>query len=125
MSATRFALVLRPDASFKVIEFAGDSPADLAALYSEINSPNIAVMDLSPRLSVWLDDDGITGGSPNRPATVIHAATVLVHHDYYGTAVYTGTDAQNRTTGLTLDNCAALLELAGIDFPEIPQPRTN
>ncbi|MFE0948390.1 hypothetical protein [Streptomyces mutabilis] len=120
-----FALILHPDASFKVVEFSGDSPADLGTIYWEIDSPSIAVMDLSPKLSVWLDDDRVTGGTLNRPAIAIHAATILVPHDYYGTAVYTGTDAENRTTGLTLDNCAALLELAGIDVPTIPHPRTN
>ncbi|MFE0790394.1 hypothetical protein [Streptomyces mutabilis] len=120
-----FALVLRPDASFKVVEFSGDSPADLGTIYREIDSPSIAVMDLSPKLSVWLDDDRITGGALNRPAIAIHAATIFVPHDYYGTAVYTGTDAENRTTGLTLDNCAALLELAGIDVPMVPHPRTS
>ncbi|MFF7558265.1 hypothetical protein ACFZA9_35835 [Streptomyces olivaceus] len=124
MSAA-FALVLRPDASFKVVEFSGNSPADINTIFSEINSPNIAVMDLSPKISVWLDDDGINVTSLNRPAIAIHAATILVSHDYYGTAVYTGTDAQNRTTGLTLDNCAALLELAGIDMPMVPHPRTD
>ncbi|MGW7341204.1 DUF3846 domain-containing protein [Streptomyces sp. NPDC054808] len=124
MSAT-FALVLRPDASFKVVEFSGDSPTGLSTIYSEIDSPNIAVMDLSPKISVWLDDDGNNGAALNRPAIAIHAATILVSHDYYGTAVYTGTDPQNRTTGLTLDNCAALLELAGIDVPTVPHPRTN
>ncbi|MEV5249846.1 hypothetical protein [Streptomyces werraensis] len=124
MSAA-FALVLRPDSSFKVIDFSGDSPADLATIFSEINSPNIAVMDLSPRVSVWLDDDGIRGAAYNQPAKAIHAATVLVPHDYYGTVVYTGTDAQKRTIGLTLDRCAALLELAGIDVPEDFSPSTS
>ncbi|MGI5397861.1 hypothetical protein [Streptomyces sp. CA-251251] len=120
-----FTLILHPDASFKVVEFSGDSPADLGTIFREINSPSIAVMDLSSKLSVWLDDDHITGGALNRPAIAIHAATVLVSHDYYGTAVYTGTDAENRTTGLTLENCTALLELAGIDVPTVPHPRTD
>ncbi|MFF9273320.1 DUF3846 domain-containing protein [Streptomyces rochei] len=120
-----YALILRPDASFKVVEFSGDSPADLGTIYREIDSPSIAVMDLSPKLSVWLDDDGVTGGTLNRPAIIIHAATKFVPHDYYGTAVYTGIDAGDRTTGLTLDTCTALLELAGIDVPKIPHPRTN
>ncbi|MGW2176389.1 hypothetical protein ACWC1C_38265 [Streptomyces sp. NPDC001705] len=124
MSAT-FALILRPDTCFKIVEFSGDSPADLNTIYREIDSPNIAVMDLSPKISVWLSDDEITGGILNRPAIAIHAATIFVSHDYYGTAVYTGTDPQNRTTGLTLDNCSALLELAGIDVPTIPHPRTD
>ncbi|MEU6460290.1 hypothetical protein [Streptomyces sp. NPDC047065] len=124
MSAT-FALILRPDTCFKIVEFSGDSPADLDTIYSEIGSPNVAVMDLWPKLSVWLSDDEITGGILNRPAIAIHAVSILVSHDYYGTAVYTGTDHQNRTTGLTLDNCAALLELAGIDVPTIPHPRTD
>ncbi|MEU8746559.1 hypothetical protein AB0C39_23230 [Streptomyces parvulus] len=124
MSAT-FALILRPDACFKIVKFTGDSPADLDTIYSEIGSPNLAVMDLSPKLSVWLSDDGINGGILNRPAIAIHAASILVSHDYYGTAVYTGTDPQNCTIGLTLDNCTALLELAGIDVPTIPHPRTD
>ncbi|GHB11914.1 hypothetical protein GCM10010330_77440 [Streptomyces tendae] len=123
MSAT-FALVLRPDASFKIVEFSGNSPTDISTIYSEIDSPNIAVMDLSPKISVWLDDDGNNGSELNRPAIAIHAATILVSHEYYGTTVYTGTDPKNRTTGLTLDNCAALLELAGIDTPTVPHPRT-
>ncbi|MFE5406402.1 hypothetical protein ACFQ9Z_34800 [Streptomyces sp. NPDC056580] len=41
-----------------------------------------------------------------------------LHQHYYGTAVFTGgPDPQGDTAGLTLDRCAALLKLAGIDVP--------
>ncbi|MGW3361039.1 DUF3846 domain-containing protein [Streptomyces bungoensis] len=127
MSAAGFALVLRPDASFHVIEWPADSAAGLRTLYTEVGCTNIAVVDLSPQVSMWLDDEGILNGSPvNTWATTLYAVTAPVHQNYHGTAVYTGgTDTRGNTTGLTLDRCTALLELAGIDVPTIPHPRTH
>ncbi|MFH9821389.1 DUF3846 domain-containing protein [Streptomyces sp. NPDC017230] len=124
MPEARFALVIRPDASFAVIEWPGHLPAGLDTIYREIDSPNIAVIDLSSQVSMWLDDDGINyGASVNKAATAIYAATAPVHQNYYGTAVFTGTDRRGDMTGLTRDRCEALLELAGIEIPKIPHPR--
>ncbi|MFC8876118.1 hypothetical protein [Streptomyces ardesiacus] len=125
----RFALVIHSTRSFEVIEFAGHSSTSLSTLYNKINSPNITVSDLSPELSVWLDEDGY--GDHNAPATAIRTATAPSDQgeeqgpDHYGTAVFTGIDTQNDTTGLTLETCHALLKLAGIDVPPIPGARTQ
>ncbi|MEU1854298.1 DUF3846 domain-containing protein [Streptomyces sp. NPDC019990] len=125
MSAA-FALVLRPDASFDVIEWhsTGDT---LSTLYREINCTSIAVVDLSPEVSMWLDDEGMLKASPvNIPALQLYAISAPVHQSYHGTAVFTGgPDARGNTKGLTLDRCHALLTLAGIDVPTVPDPRTN
>ncbi|MFI1004946.1 DUF3846 domain-containing protein [Streptomyces galbus] len=121
-----FALVLRPDASFDVIEWnsTGDT---LSTLYREICCLSIAVVDLSPELSMWLDDEGMTKNrAVNIPALRIYALSAPIHQSYHGTAVFTGgPDARGDTKGLTLDQCHALLKLAGIDAPTIPDPRTN
>ncbi|MEV4044237.1 hypothetical protein [Streptomyces sp. NPDC049744] len=130
MSA-HFALVIHSTRTFEVIEFDGHASASLGDLYDKINSPNITVVDLSSDLSVWLDDDGY--GDHNAPATAIRTATATAPGnqdedqgpDHYGTAVFTGIDSQNGTSGLTLDTCHALLKLAGIDVPPIPGARTR
>ncbi|MFD9099417.1 DUF3846 domain-containing protein [Streptomyces collinus] len=117
MSAAGFALVLRPDASFEITEWPGDSTANLRTLYTAIGCTHVDVVDLSPKVSMWLDDDGIHTGAPvNKWATLLYAITAPLHQNYYGTAVFTGgPDAQGDTTGLTRDSCDALLELAGIE----------
>ncbi|MGV9903385.1 DUF3846 domain-containing protein [Streptomyces sp. NPDC003388] len=122
-----FALVLRPDASFEITEWPGNSRANLRTLYTAIGCTRVDVVDLSSKVSMWLDDDGMHTGAPvNRWATMLYAITAPLHQHYYGTAVFTGgPDTQGDTTGLTLDRCAALLALAGIDVPTIPHPRTN
>ncbi|WP_121751281.1 DUF3846 domain-containing protein [Streptomyces sp. E2N166] len=76
---------------------------------------------------MWLDDEGILNGSPiNKQATLVYSITAPAHQNYHGTAVFTGgTDSHGNTTGLSLDNCHALLELAGIDVPTVPHPRTD
>ncbi|PWI05449.1 hypothetical protein DIZ27_39375 [Streptomyces sp. NWU339] len=84
MSAACFALVLRPDASFQAIEWPADSAAGLRSLYTEVDCTNIAVVDLSPKVSMWLDDEGILNGSPvNKWATTLYAATAPVHQNYW------------------------------------------
>ncbi|WP_406715168.1 DUF3846 domain-containing protein [Streptomyces althioticus] len=126
MPAAAFALVLHPDASFQVIEWPRTGNT-LSILYREIDCTSITVVDLSPEVSMWLDDEGILKNSPvNFPALQLYALTAPVHQTYHGTAVFTGCpDARGDTKGLTLDNCHALLKLAGIDVPTIPDPRTN
>ncbi|MFH9590675.1 DUF3846 domain-containing protein [Streptomyces luteogriseus] len=125
MSAA-FALVLRPDSSFDVIEWrsTGDT---LNTLYREIDCTSIAVVDLSSEVSMWLDDEGMFKNSPvNIPALTLYAISAPVHQSYHGTAVFTGgPDARGDTTGLTLDQCRALLKLAGINAPTVPAPRAN
>ncbi|GAB1340872.1 DUF3846 domain-containing protein [Streptomyces sp. E-15] len=125
MSAARFALVIHPDASFKVIDWEENSNS-LNVLYREIDFSSVAVVDISPKVAMWLDDDGIIrGAAVNRPATAIYATIAPVHQNYYGTAVFTGIDSRGNTTGLTYDRCEALLELAGIDIAKIPQQRNK
>ncbi|OSZ55332.1 hypothetical protein OQI_39145 [Streptomyces pharetrae CZA14] len=124
MSA-RFALVIHPDASFKVTEWEADTPAGLDTIYREIDSPNIGVIDIAPDISMWLDDDGNNGGTVNTIATAIYAATAPTPRKQYGTAVFTGIDPRGDTTGLTRDRCVALLEIAGIITPQIPHPRAK
>ena len=126
MSATEFALVLRPDASFSVIEWPRTGNT-LSILYREIECNSITVVDLSSEVSMWLDDEGILKGSPvNIPVLTLYALSAPVHQSYHGTAVFTGgTDARGDTKGLTLENCRALLKLAGIGVPTIPAPHTN
>ncbi len=47
MSAAGFALILRPDTSFQIIEWPRESAAGLRSLYTEIGCTNVAVVDLS------------------------------------------------------------------------------
>ncbi|UUA11615.1 MULTISPECIES: DUF3846 domain-containing protein [Streptomyces] len=126
MSAARFALVLRPDASFSVIEWP-HSTDNLNTLYCEIGCTSIAAVDLSPKVCMWLDDEGLLKNSPiNHLAMLLYSISAPIHQAYHGTAVFTGgPDARGNTKGLTLDRCNALLELAGIDAPTVPNARTS
>ncbi|MFG3275954.1 DUF3846 domain-containing protein [Streptomyces luteogriseus] len=126
MSA-RYALVLHPDASFSVIEWPPNSTGNLNTLYREINCTSITAVDLSPKVCMWLDDEGMLKNAPvNHPAMLLYSITAPIHQNYHGTAVFTGgPDAEGNTTGLTLDRCHALLALAGTDVPTVPTPRTS
>ncbi|MEU6460161.1 hypothetical protein [Streptomyces sp. NPDC047065] len=122
-SAPRFALILRPSATFEITAFAGDSPTDLANLYAWIGSPNITVHDLSSKVSVWGIDASETHGVDNKAAVSIYAAIASDTREFHGTVVFTGIDERGRTTGLTLNHCAEILEIVGIHLKSTGCPR--
>ncbi|WP_329460760.1 DUF3846 domain-containing protein [Streptomyces sp. NBC_01497] len=103
MLATNLALVIRPDATFDVIDWPADG-ATLRTLYTALNCDYVDMVDVSPELSMWLDDSGITIGSPvNIPAT----------------------NHRGDTIGLTREQCDMVLGIIGIETPTIPHQHTK
>ncbi|MFH8439308.1 DUF3846 domain-containing protein [Streptomyces sp. NPDC018007] len=122
----RFALVLRPDGVFKVIDWPKDG--HLPILYREIGCTAVDVVDLSRTLSMWLDDEGLINGSDaNCAATILYALHHAPHQTYHGTVVLTGgTDRHGDTLGLTKDKVAELLEFhLTFSGARIPSQRTK
>lgn len=87
--AQRLALRLEADGRFEIIEW--PIVGTLQALYTAIGCQTVAAVDISDRLTMWLDDNGVySGARVNWGATAIYAAHRPQHQDYYGTAVITG-----------------------------------
>ncbi|MGW7433352.1 DUF3846 domain-containing protein [Streptomyces sp. NPDC054861] len=106
------ALLICADGAFRVIDWPGTSANALKTLYSALGCGNVAAVDMSDKLTMWLDDEGIINGSPaNRPATFLYALYQAPHQVYYGDAVITGgTDRHGNTRGLTRDQLCELIE---------------
>ncbi|MER6234441.1 DUF3846 domain-containing protein [Streptomyces sp. NPDC001616] len=104
------ALLLRTDGSFELIDWPTDS--QLNTLYQAIDCQNIDAVDISDRLTMWLDDEGLINGARlNRGATLLYAAHRPPHQHYYGHAVITGgTDRHGNTLPLTQDQLVELIE---------------
>ncbi|MCF3965385.1 DUF3846 domain-containing protein [Streptomyces fuscigenes] len=128
MPATNLALVIRPDASFDVIDWPEEMRSTLYTLYTALRCDHVDVVDVSPELSMWLDGSGITIGVPiDVPATKLYAvANGRAHQFYYGTVVITGgVDRHGDTIGLTREQCEMVLGMIGIEIPEIPHQHTK
>ncbi|WP_331720705.1 DUF3846 domain-containing protein [Streptomyces sp. NBC_01174] len=120
------ALLLRTDGSFELLDWPKEG--QLNALYRAVSCQNIDAVDLSDRLTMWLDDEGLINGSPvNRAATLLYAAHRPPHQRYHGHAVITGgTDRHGNTLGLTQDEIAEIVELhLSHTAVVIPAQRTN
>ncbi|MFD9545443.1 DUF3846 domain-containing protein [Streptomyces sp. NPDC060022] len=123
---TPHALLLRTDGTFEVLDWPTGSHAHLKTLYNAIGCHCVDAVDITPDLTMWLDDEGICVDSPvNVPATRLYAAHQTLHQHYYGHAVITGgTDRDGDTLGLTQEQVIALIEthLTGL-YISIPTQR--
>ncbi|ORT54185.1 DUF3846 domain-containing protein [Streptomyces sp. CB03238] len=123
-----YALLLRTDGTFELLDWPNGTHVHLNTLYKAIGCQNVAAVDITDKLTMWLDDEGLYNGSVvNRPATLLYAAHQPPHQLYYGHAVITGgTDRHGNTLGLTRDQVLELVEhhLMTLDIP-IPAQRTN
>lgn len=127
MTEARFALVVRFDGSFGIVDWPTEPVVGLNLLAQELNATCIAQLGLWPCVSMWVGADAAPGTAPlNRFAERIHGASGYDVRHYYGTAVLTGglTGASTHT-GLTLDRCHELLKLASITAPAMPMQRTK
>ncbi|MEU5490878.1 DUF3846 domain-containing protein, partial [Streptomyces sp. NPDC020196] len=61
MTQHSHALLLRTDGSFELIDWPTDS--QLNTLYQAIDCQNIDAVDISDRLTMWLDDEGLINGA--------------------------------------------------------------
>ncbi|MEU5825641.1 DUF3846 domain-containing protein [Streptomyces sp. NPDC047803] len=115
----RYALLVRPDGFFQVLDWPGES--SLQTLYRAIDCQAVDVADITPTLSMWVDDEGaINGCRVNVPATHLFQAHGTPRQAYFGNAVFTGgTDPEGDTLGLTEDQLLTLLVSALNDLPKI------
>ncbi|MEU8701679.1 DUF3846 domain-containing protein [Streptomyces sp. NPDC048680] len=104
------ALILRTDGSFQAIDWPTDGHLNI--LYTGIGCTAVDAVDVSPTLTMWIDDEGLINGSPvNRPATILYAINKEPHQHYHGNVVITGgTDRHGETLGLTEDQVTSLVE---------------
>ncbi|MFD8406030.1 DUF3846 domain-containing protein [Streptomyces anulatus] len=105
-----YALILRTDGSFEVIDWPKEN--HLPILYKGIGCTHVDAVDISPRLSMWIDDSGLINGSPvNRAATILYAIHQEPHQHYHGDVIITGgVDREGETLGLTNNEVASLID---------------
>ncbi|WP_328698570.1 DUF3846 domain-containing protein [Streptomyces sp. NBC_00342] len=105
------ALLIRTNGTFELLDW--PKQGHLKTLYTAIGCSNVAAVDITPQLTMWLDDEGINVGAPlNRAATFLYAAHRPPHQHYYGAAVITGgTTPTGITRGLTEKQTTVLVEL--------------
>lgn len=116
---TRYALLVRPDGFFQVLDWPGSS--SLRTLYRAIDCRAVDVADITPKLSMWVDDEGIINGSGvNVPATSLFQRHRTPPQPYFGNAVFTGgTDSRGDTLGLTQDQLLTLVVAVLDDLPKV------
>ncbi|MFE1486152.1 DUF3846 domain-containing protein [Streptomyces fimicarius] len=107
------ALILRTNGEFEIIDWpaCGDR-GHLEMLYRATESNAVDGIDISPTLTMWLNNSAPNADAPvNRAATILYALHREPHQHYHGTAVITGgADKNGETLGLTKDEIAALVE---------------
>ncbi|GAA3015412.1 DUF3846 domain-containing protein [Streptomyces fulvorobeus] len=123
---SRYALIIRIDGSFQVIDW--PTEGHLPILYKGIGCTHVDAVDISPRLTMWIDDSGLIDGAPvNRAATILYAIHREPHQHYYGDVVITGgVDRHGETLGLTSEEIINLVEFhLTFTSAEIPSQRAK
>ncbi|MEU3323892.1 DUF3846 domain-containing protein [Streptomyces sp. NPDC006785] len=108
------ALILRTNGEFEIIDWpATGARGHLETLYCAIDCNAVDAVDISPTLTMWLNDEGLITGAPiNRSATILYALHNEPTQHYVGNVVITGgTDRHGETLGLTKDEIASLVEM--------------
>lgn len=129
MSQLAYALLVRPDNTFTVLDW--PAAGHLPLLHRAIECDRVDVVDITPDLAMWVDDEGMIKADPipNMTAT----AAVLAYAGrtsqlYFGNAVFTGgTDDEGNTLGLTQDQVLSLTIplLTALEAPSVPRQRTG
>ncbi|MET9097192.1 DUF3846 domain-containing protein [Streptomyces cyaneofuscatus] len=110
----RHALILRTNGEFEIIDWpATGARSHLETLYRAIDCHAVDAVEISPTLTMWLNDEGVITGAPiNRSATILYALHNEPTQHYVGNVVLTGgIDRHGETLGLTNDEIAALVEM--------------
>ncbi|MGW8769010.1 DUF3846 domain-containing protein [Streptomyces sp. NPDC055815] len=112
-AATSYALLVLPDGMFKVIDWPANSGETLKTLRTEIECSMVDVVDITPNLSMWIDDEGLYSENPyvNVAASYLFSRYATPHQPYLGNAVFTGgTDKDGDTLGLSEDQTLELVQ---------------
>ncbi|MEW2128782.1 DUF3846 domain-containing protein [Streptomyces sp. NPDC007259] len=118
-SQTRYALLVRPDGFFRLLDWPGAH--SLETLYGALDCNYVDVVAVTPTLSMWVDDEGVVVGSAmNLYATHLYALNGTPRQPYFGNAVFTGgPDAEGDTQGLTEDQLLTLVQAVLNGLPEV------
>ncbi|MFJ1838935.1 DUF3846 domain-containing protein [Streptomyces sp. NPDC088175] len=120
-----YALILRANGEFEIIDW--PTSGTLGILYTAIGCTSVEAVTISPRLTMWLDGEGLSNGAPiNTHATILYALHQEPHQHYQGTAVITSGPENGVTQGLTRDEIAQLVEFfLTFTGARIPSQRTK
>ncbi|MEU6460109.1 DUF3846 domain-containing protein [Streptomyces sp. NPDC047065] len=130
----QYALVVRVDGNFELIDWPTKSGNTLNTLYKAIECERVDVVDVTSRFSMWLDDEGLANGAPiNEYASRLYGLYQPLHQPYWGNVVFTGgPDAEGDTLGLNLDQTLELMTryldilvkiTNAVDLPDFPRPK--
>ncbi|MFF7492801.1 DUF3846 domain-containing protein [Streptomyces rubiginosohelvolus] len=114
------ALILRTNGEFEIIDWPANGAREhLETLYRATDSRAVDGIDISPTLTMWLNNSAPNANAPvNRTATILYALHREPHQHYHGTTVFTGgADPHGLTRGLTKDEIAALVEIHLMSIP--------
>ncbi|MCX4673592.1 DUF3846 domain-containing protein [Streptomyces sp. NBC_01381] len=125
MPNNSFAVLIRTDGQFRVIDWPATSDDHDKILYTAIDCIRYDAVRITEALTMWVDDEGMFNGSRvNRSALRLYALHKPPHQPYHGHAVFTGgTDRHGNSLGLTSDEAAHLIELH-LTARRIPEQRT-
>lgn len=126
MPNNTFALLIRTDGQFRLLDWPTDPNATLKVIYAAVDCTHFDAVHVTESITMWVDDEGLLNDSPaNLPATLLYALHRPPHQLYHGHALFTGgADAEGNTLGLTGDQAAHLTELH-LTARRIPQQRTG
>ncbi|WP_394426871.1 DUF3846 domain-containing protein [Streptomyces sp. SGAir0957] len=124
-TTTGFALLVRTDGQFRLLDWPADNHQKV--LYAACDCDTYDAVQITERLTMWIDDEGVYTQAPNFGATRLYALHRQPHQLYHGHALFTGgADAHGNTLGLSADEAAHLVEqyLTGGRIPT-QMPRSN
>ncbi|MFD4231416.1 DUF3846 domain-containing protein [Streptomyces sp. NPDC058545] len=120
--AQTFAFLVRPAGRFRLLRW-GTVATPHVALCADAVRP----VDITTRLTVWVDDDAIAlRVQMNAPVVGLLLAYQERVHPYYGDVVFAGsTDAEGAPRGLTEDQALALLDRYLQRRAQLPRARRH
>lgn len=105
------ALRITVEGEVTTIGLPAEAPRE--GMYYAIGCHRVDVVNLTPELDMWLDDDGCPNGGINALATLIAHSFGCDHQAFYGTVVFTCVGDEGQTTALSPELAEHLRALAG------------
>ncbi|WP_327667929.1 MULTISPECIES: DUF3846 domain-containing protein [unclassified Streptomyces] len=123
---TGFALLVRTDGQFRLLDWPANDDQHLKILYAACDCDHIDAVQITDHLTMWVDDEGMLNDSAlNQGATLLYALHRPLHQPYFGHALFTGgADAEGNTLGLTELEATRLVEIY-LTAGTIPAQRTT
>ncbi|MEU3356062.1 DUF3846 domain-containing protein [Streptomyces sp. NPDC037389] len=98
----RYALVLTPTGHLSAIEWPDSPTSYLDTLHTAIGCTLVQRVEITDRLTMWVDEEGLSTQPDNLMSTLLVEAFRPAEQVYHGTAVITGgMDTEGTTQPLT------------------------